>query len=192
MIFNVPIPPRMQGLEKDHRGYPIPVIILRDSKNLPHFTINNEVTRILIVAEDLCAICGQKLLPLRWFVGGPLSAFHRNGAYFDTPLHYECMTYAMQVCPYLALPSYSGRIDSRTLSKEETATRIFIDRTQIPERPEVFVCGLTHGQKLTNSGHMIPKRPWKKLEFWRQGKRLTYAKGKKIADAALQTYQETT
>ena len=40
---------------------------------------------------------------------------HENGAFADPPGHRACVTYALQVCPYLAAPSYAKRIDGETL-----------------------------------------------------------------------------
>ena len=85
-----PIPKRMQHLPRDHRGYPIPAMVWRDQTGQPHFTINDETVRYMLLIENRCSICGTALLPLRWFVGGPLSAFDPNGMYLDPPVHRDC------------------------------------------------------------------------------------------------------
>ena len=38
----IAVPERMKHLDRDHRGYPIPYIVFRDSDNKPHFTINDD------------------------------------------------------------------------------------------------------------------------------------------------------
>ena len=102
---DVPIPERMQHLDRDGRGYVIPWTVFRDSKGKAHFTINDENRRQTVIGRDCCPICAAKLLRGRWFVGGPGSAFHERGAYIDPPMHRECVVYALKVCPYLAFMS---------------------------------------------------------------------------------------
>ena len=113
----VPIPARMAHLDRDRRGYPIFFMAYRDQQGRPHFTINDERKRQIVIARDLCSICGAPLLRGRWFLGGDLSAFDANGAYIDPPMHDECVHYALRVCPYLASPSWSHYVAGRTLDQ---------------------------------------------------------------------------
>jgi len=171
--LQVPIPERMLRLDRDARGYPIPVSVFRDSTGRPHFTINDETTRQRVIARDACPICGQKLLRGRWFVGGPASAFHARGAYIDPPIHDECAHYALQVCPYLAAPNYDKRIEDRTLPEGET--RLLIDNTMMPERPGTFVAVMVTRQDKVSDDilnlvkYLRPRRPYRRIEFWRHG-----------------------
>ena len=104
----IPLPPKMQQMEKDKRGYPVPYIVVRDIHGVPNFAVNDDRRVEHALEHDLCAICGGKMgKDDRWLVGGPLSAFHQHGAYLDTPTHGECLHYALKVCPYLALKKYS-------------------------------------------------------------------------------------
>jgi hypothetical protein len=162
----------MQHLPRDRRGYPIPAGVWRDDQGTPHFTINDEAKRVLMVHDALCPICGTKLNPVKWFVGGPGSAFHANGWYFDPPMHRMCMHYALKVCPYLAMPEYTKRIDARTVREPQPATRIFLDRTQDPQRPLVFVAVST-ATVIVKWPHIKPERPYINVEFWRGGKQIT-------------------
>jgi hypothetical protein len=167
------IPDRMKHLDIDPRGYPIPWTVFRDNDGRPHFTVNDEMKRIQCLEKDLCPICKGPLLRGRWFFGGPASAFHPDGAYMDPPLHHECMTYAAQVCPYLANPSYLKRIDAKTIDPDKIGgNRVFIDPTQIPTRPSFFVGVMAIGQTISN-GYVKPKRPYRALEIWRNGNRIT-------------------
>lgn len=178
-IKSAPLPREMERLPKDRRGYPIPVLVLRDTDGRPHFTINDERTRHRLLHEDRCGICGGKLLRGRWFVGGPASALDPKGAYFDPPMHRGCAVYALQVCPWLAAPHYERTIEARTLNPDKMPTGMvgLIDRTQIPDRPVLFVAVMAIGT-LTNreDGPLIeyirPKRPYRAVEFWRAGQRL--------------------
>jgi hypothetical protein len=173
--INVPIPDRMRHLELDRRGYPIPWNLYRDPDGRAHFQINDHVLNAKALAEDLCPICGTKLFRGRWFVGGPLSAFHPDGAYFDAPMHHECATYALQVCPWLAAPRYMSRIDDKTLAPDDPVG-VLIDHTQIPTRPEIFVSAMATGQILKGT-HIIPRRPFARVEFWRGGARIPDSEG---------------
>lgn len=187
---NVPLPRRMQILQKDPRGYPIPFIVLRDSDGRPHFTINDDQKVEWALRRHLCGICGQKLYPKRqWLVGGPLSAFHDHGAYIDGPLHRECAEYALQVCPFLAAPNYSRRIDGKTLDPKKTDPRlILMDTTMIPERPPLYVLAATTEVTAKYNGvvrYLFPKRPWKEVHFWRNGVQLTAGEGQQLSAQAL-------
>jgi len=170
----VKIPKLMQHLELDPRGYPIPVTVLRDSNNRPHFTINDSAVRLRLIIDDRCPICGNPLPTRKWFVGGPLSAFHEDGSYIDPAMHYECMVYALRVCPYLAAPNYSKRIDAATL-KEDISPMVLIDNTVIPTRPEVFVaveCSAYQMRIGATEIYLKPRRPYHSVQYWKHGKRV--------------------
>ena len=193
-IQDVPIPERMARLERDKRGYPIPVNVYRDATGRPHFTVNDEDIRQRHIAEDRCPICGGVLLRGRWFVGGPLSGLRDDGSYIDPPMHRECAVYALQVCPYLAAPNYSDekRIDGATLPSDDP-NAILMDQTIIPERPEVFVAVMSIGQRISWAllpngrrwaQYVRPVRPVRRVEFWRHGMLLTAREGVELAARA--------
>lgn len=181
-----PIPPRMAALPRDHRGYPIPVIVYRDSHGRAQFTINDTPKRQRLIAADACPICGQRLQRGRWFVGGPGSAFDPDGVYLDTGMHDKCAHYALMVCPYLAAPRYEKRIDDALVPKDDP--EMFVNSTMDPKRPDVFVAVMAIGEKRhsikgnTRSGRrfslvrtMAPRRPYRKIEYWRHGVQLAEA-----------------
>lgn len=190
METKVAIPRRMAHLDRDKRGYPIPFVVLRDSDGRPHFTINDDVKMRCVIDRRACAICGSALVPTgMWFVGGALSALHPMGSYFDPPLHRPCAHYALQACPYLAAPSYSGRVDARTL-KEEVG--LLVDHTMMPHRPSVFVAIKVKGFELSRSGlatHFHPLRPYLDIQFWHHGVRLASDDGWKRATAEMVKYE---
>jgi hypothetical protein len=175
------IPERMRHLPCDKRGYPIFFGAYIDPVDgTPHFTINDEEKRQRVIDEDLCSICGRKLLRGRWFVGGPMSAFHPRGAYIDMPMHDECVHYALEICPYIAMPSWSRTVSEQKL-KQVNAGLVAIDPTMIPDRPAVFVAVMTVGQRMTGGNgiqrYVVPRRPYRKIEYWRHGQRLSDAEG---------------
>jgi hypothetical protein len=166
----IAIPDQMKHLPRDERGYPIPYIVFRDSDRKPHFTINDQSRVQKCKTADICSICGKGLFRGRWFVGGPGSALHPNGAYIDPPLHHECMQFALQTCPYLLSEKYTKRIDGKTLDPAKAPGVIgLLDETMDPTRPQIFVAVMAIGQSYTDRGYIVPIRPYRKMEFWRNG-----------------------
>lgn len=190
-VKDIEIPALMKGLKRDHRGYPIPAGVLIDADGKAHFTINDEVKRQTAIKKGLCAICGHKLMKMRWFVGGPLSAFHAFGSYIDPPMHEQCAKYALRVCPYLAAPRYVRRIDDRMVSAAKIpGIQMVKDPTMIPERPELFVLIMTGNQQHIMNGAMVqylkPERPYRKVEYWMCGEQLDYTEGYRLAMLAFE------
>jgi len=173
----VPIPENMRYLPRDRRGLPIPFIVFRDTDGNPHFTINDEERRRFVLKLDRCAICNHQLWRGRWFVGGPKCAFDPRGAYLDPPVHHECAEYALQVCPYLAAPRYGRLIDGATLDYSKAGAGITLDANVDNERPDFFVAVMALGHVNTEQGYMVPTRPFRRVEFWRHGKRLAIRRG---------------
>jgi hypothetical protein len=189
---DVPVPDLMRNLPRDRRGYPIPVNVQVDPDGTPHFALNPENIRQQLFREDRCSICGTKLLRGRWMVGGPASAFHPHGAYQDPPVHRECGRYALQVCPYLAMPSYLKQIATKTLEQRDIpSVSVVIDPTMIRNRPDPFVMVMYIGQRLNCDlpGHVrtiVPKKPHRQYEFWSEGSQLSDQEGM----ARVKTYFE--
>lgn len=190
---DTPIPHCMAHLEKDKRGYPIPVNVVRDHNNEPHFTVNDERVADVLRRKGLCAITGRPMIDSygranMWFVGGVASAFHHRGAYFDSPMLKPAALYALKVCPYLAMPSYGRRIDGKTLDRAQAALDkaemavVVQDNTQIVERPPVFILAKAEGYQIsyvpqpghpTGVAHLHPKRPFASVEFWLNGEEIS-------------------
>lgn len=170
-----PVPDFLQHLPVDPRGYPVPATVYRDSQGRPHFTVNEEGKRQQLIARNACPICGKKLPRLMAWVGGPGSAFHEGGCYIDTALHLWCARYALQVCPYLAAPRYSRRIDARNVPPGEEL--ILQDPTMDPTRPDPFVLVASTGWRGSpfpwgGVQYQRPDRPYRLVEFWRHGRQV--------------------
>jgi hypothetical protein len=170
----------MLRLKRDARGYPIPWIVLEDGDG-HHFTVNDINRVFLCIKRDLCGICAHRLYKGRWFVGGPLAAFDERGAYLDPPLHHECATYALRVCPYLALPSYRGRIEGRTVKEAQ----LLVAYRAIDRRPPLFISAMAIAQTVRDGPVFVPKRPFKSVEFWRDGSQLDPKEGERIVNEEL-------
>ena len=168
------IPKRMRTLERDPRGYPIPYIVMRDANGRPHFTINAYDRVKAAIRRKTCGICGYRLRESYWFVGGKKCFTEPNGAFLDPAMHRECAEFALQTCPYLALPSYNKRIDDRTLSPDAMPQGAsIIGHVEVPdERPDVFGLGNTKSYRVVDDmpgALVIVPGPWRYVEFWRHG-----------------------
>ncbi len=179
------IPLRMQRLPKDSRGYPVPYIILE--KNGKHYFQINDSNKVEnAIKNRLCAICAMKMHPEKmWLVGGPQSAFHEYGVYIDTPTHYECLNYAMQVCPYLAYTAYSKRLEVDKLDlREFDDMMLFQDPTQSGDKVPFFTCVQINGFTMVRpdpaTRYVKPYRPYLKIEYWTDGEQITEKRANQI------------
>lgn len=178
----------MKHLKRDKRGYPVPWGVLVDNDGLPHFAITLENRRAEMVKRDLCSICGTKLFRGRWFVGGALSAFHKYGAYLDPPMHNECAHYALQVCPYIAAPSYSREIGGEKIKGRSHDGGIIVTNADaVPGRPagDIFVAVMATRQRVLDNLNTKPHQPYSAVEFWRHGLRVSDAEGYAAVESAL-------
>lgn len=180
----VEVPHLMKKLPLDKRGYPITfTTTIIDGK--PYFEIVDEHKRQTCIREDLCSVCGRKLYKNRSVVGGPLSAFHDGGAFIDVSMHTECARYALEVCPYLAIPNYKKVSDTEKLS-EKTGLEVS-SNTVMPQRPELF-CLVTFKKARLIMHEVVPgmvkyikpEKPYVGIEFWRDGKVVDHIEGIKL------------
>lgn len=182
------IPPRIAKLPVDGRGYPIPWNVLIGKDRMPIFTANDSIKHSIAFRNNLCPICGEGLDPIRWFIGGPLSAFDPHGWYMDLPVHQECAEYALQVCPYLACRKYVHRVD--IIDPENLPEGLLlIDHTQIPGRPKVFVAVASRITEVRFNPppmlvHVRPGRPYLEIQYW-NGVRLPGEEGTAIVRSVL-------
>jgi len=180
MNKDYPIPLRMAHLPKDKRGFPIPVSILLDNEGTPHFTITDTHKATSCAIADTCHLCGKSLTRAKWLIGGPRCAFHTNGAYLDGPMHLECAQYALNVCPYIALKSYTKEIGDKKLDYSKVDEGFYTHETATvhDDKPNLFV--LVGTTKL-DWGMMdvrpmfVPTRPFFGVHFWKDGKQLNNA-----------------
>jgi len=171
------IPKTMRTLAKDHRGYPIPFIVMRDKSGQPQFTINDFFKVRDCHAKRLCAICGKRLNEGFWFIGGSRCFLHEHGAFVDPPTHYECAEFAMRVCPFLAARKYTKRIDAKKLKREnipDTYDLVLVEGMP-PALPERFGLGHSSNYALLRRGpgddlHIIDH--WNYIEWWKNGERI--------------------
>lgn len=181
------MPARIAALPRDRRGLPIPYVVMVDDADVPHFTMNDQHKVAAAAHFGLCAICGQRLGAYKCFVGGPGSAFHPVGRYFDGPVHQECGVFALHACPYLALSgSYARRVKLEKLAKRVTASAgkmlIAEDPTQHAPQPPVFVLGSCKAFRMVGK-HYEPVRPWAQVRFFRAGVEIGATEARALAEA---------
>lgn len=172
--LRVQIPKRMRVRPCDERGYPVPYIVMIDKAGNPQFTINDMVRVKACINRNLCSICGSRHDQLKWFVGGSRCFLHPRGGFIDPPLHLECAEYALRVCPFLAAPRYSKRIDDAKLTAHNTPDNIKLVRIEhmLPRQPEVFGLGSAHHMSVVHRGpgdFILVVDRWEHVEWWKDG-----------------------
>lgn len=175
------MPPRIRALPRDARGYPVPYVVMIDREGTPQFTVNDTGKVAEAAHLYLCGICGQRLGAFKAFVGGPRSAFHPQGRYFDGPVHWECGAYALRVCPYLARAGrYTRRIGERKAGGKLPPGVVGLsDPTVHAPQPAAFVLASTRRFHMIGH-HYAPQRPWAKVSYWRDGAEITQAEAQDL------------
>lgn len=170
----VPLPRRLRARPKDDRGYPIPFIVLVDKSGQPQFTIN-DIRRVDACRNrHLCGLCGRRFDDGQWFIGGSRCFLHPRGAFVDPPNHRDCAEYALRVCPFLAAPSYSKRIDDKKLKPSNIPDGLTTARVDymLPHQPELFGLGCAESVRFVptepQNGVYVVDR-WQYVEWWRGG-----------------------
>lgn len=160
-LDSVPMPARIARLPRDRRGYPIPVNVL-SSNGVLDFRATDPAKMAKIIQQRYCALCGERLGVHMAFVGGPRSMASRYFA--DAPMHRDCAIYALQVCPFLAAPSFSYR--------KSVPEGMTVNEAVSNERPEVFGLGICRGfsvELLDGMHPVLHARSFESISWWRQG-----------------------
>lgn len=160
--------------ERDAKGNPVPYVVLKDKQGRFHFKINDSMKVVHCFTNDLCSICGQTMSSDdQWLLGGIASAFDPGGYYIDLPIHKDCGTYALQVCPYLAIRNYNSKIDMARLKNLFNGELELHNPTVDPDRLPlfVFIRPLRIGY---NSNDFTVKaiNGYHEVQYWRDGKQL--------------------
>lgn len=174
----IPIPQLMlDHCERDPRGLPVPFVVLKDKEGKHHFKINDTAKTLACMMNSLCTICGTKMANQeKWLVGGIASAFDPKGYYVDHPVHKCCAIYALQVCPYLAMPNYNGKIDMIKLQEKFKGEAILNNPTVDQDRLPFFVLlrpPLIEYHLKGNDILVVPVRVNMEVEFWNDGMQIT-------------------
>ena len=174
----VPLPPKMQHLKRDDRGFPVPYNIPVDkTTGKPAFKVNDTNIIDLCIRENKCPICGHKLRNDMWCVGGIESAFNPDGGFNDSPMHKECCIYALKVCPYLAYTSYNGGKGIGNITAKDLGAEALADPTQDPAKLPFFVLCRIRSYRVhrPTPAHrfILPEKPYMAIEYWSNGEQIT-------------------
>jgi hypothetical protein len=96
-----PLPPRMQRLPLDARGFPVPWFVAFINGE-PDFRVIDTPKLAIAVMANRCWLCGEQLGKYLAFTIGPMCAVNRVTA--EPPSHRECAEYAVRACPFLSRP----------------------------------------------------------------------------------------
>lgn len=113
-----PMPPGIEKLRVDDRGYPVPYFAAWVSDSgaprtrgyhdaRPEFRLLYPGVIGDCVDHGLCWVCGQPLGRYGAFVAGPMCGVNRTSA--EPPSHIACARWAAQACPFLTLPKAQRR-----------------------------------------------------------------------------------
>lgn len=103
MKDTIPIPDRLKKFPL-YQGMLVHFTVWVGDDGVPDFKVVQENNRRLCMVESLCALCGQTLLSPMVFIGGAGSMESR--VFVDGPMHEECASYAVKVCPYLMIETW--------------------------------------------------------------------------------------
>lgn len=101
-----PLPPKMQHLLIDERGYPVPYFVAWVDGKPDHRISDGEKMRMCI-EQGRCWLCGRRLGSFKAFCIGPMCAI--TWTISEPPSHLECATYAATACPFLTRPHAKRR-----------------------------------------------------------------------------------
>jgi len=106
LIQTTSAPPEIARLPVDTRGYPVPWFVAYFNGK-PDFRIPDPAKVLKAMQQQRCYICGGPLSTRKTFVFGPASVIQYIAG--EPPSHMNCAVYAVQVCPWLALPKARRR-----------------------------------------------------------------------------------
>ncbi len=181
--FDVPLPMRMRGLPRDHRGFVVPYFVawLDEQQNevappngTPDFRILSPERMKRCVRDRRCWLCGQPMGSLMAFVIGPMCAVSRTT--MEPPGHYECARYGVEVCPFLSRPKM--RRNDSNMPPGHWAPGVTIDRN-----PGVMAIWVTKSYKFfkvdgeggSTPGMLITVGNPERVEWYREGRPATRA-----------------
>lgn len=158
----VETPARIARLARDARGYPIPHAVMYRADGTPDFRTIDPEKWMHAARLRCCGICGDVLGARIAFVGGPKSI--ENRLFTDLPMHRDCATYALRVCPFLAAPTFSYRRSA----PEGTVVNAHVS-TDRPDRFGLGICRDFRLGRLPSNDIVIQAAAFEHVEWWLHG-----------------------
>jgi hypothetical protein len=169
-----PVPPRMQLLPIEERGYPVPWFVQWvDGK--PDFRVMDRRKWGLAVRFGNCWLCGEPCGVLRTFVIGPMCGVNRTTS--EPPCHEECAEFAATACPFMTLPKSGYRHGDYDETQQPAGMPIFrnpgVTCLWTTREFSVFRTGGLEGPG--NPGRLIHLGDPRKVRWFAQGRKATRA-----------------
>jgi hypothetical protein len=153
-------PPRLARRPQFH-GLPVPATAYVSPENVPDFRVTDPRKWEHVAKKSLCGLCGEPRGKVLWFIGGPKCVTY--GLFYDPPMHLECLLYALQVCPFLAMAKTFASIEAvkaRHASNPDIEIREDKNAaTNLPERFYVFGTRRYSIKREANNVYLAPYKP---------------------------------
>lgn len=169
----ITVPPLMRDLPRDPRGLPITFTSIKMPDGRYDFTRADMVKWLECVVGRTCGLCGKTLPKRIWFIGGPLSMTNR--IFFDLAMHEDCARYALLVCPYLAVKSYT-QAKKRNIAEGDGILSRELESSN-STKPAVFGLAVTDGYtpiRFQGDALVQAKRWIREIEWWDAGQRVEF------------------
>lgn len=106
MVTLPPMPPFIERLKRDDRGYPVPWFVAWVNDQ-PEFRVADGAKFVAAIKQKLCWVCGNFLNREQVFVMGPMCTITRTTA--EPPCHLACAEFSAKACPFLSMPKACRR-----------------------------------------------------------------------------------
>lgn len=192
--YDVPLPMRLRGRPRDHRGYIVPFFVTwfdttgtqcRDGEGTPDFRVISPKKWNVCLRERKCWLCGQPLGKYLTFAIGPMCAITRTTS--EPACHLDCARYAAQVCPFMIRPKMVR--NEKDLPVNRSIPGISLDRN-----PGVMCLWTTLKYTVfrdhTGKGKLIQVGDPENVEWWAQARRATRSEIMDSVDGGLPILRE--
>ena len=161
-LLEAPIPARLAKRPRDARGFPIPMTVLIKPDGTPDFRVTDVKRWLRVVTGRICAMCGEPLGRHLAFIGGPRS--HEYRVFTDAAMHTDCASYAMSVCPFLALANsrHSRKLPSAGGAALRATDEVVLDR---PEKMFIGVTTSYQPLRLEDGTLVVQAGEWERVEW---------------------------
>lgn len=138
-----PLPPRIESLQVDKRGYPVPWFV-QWVDGEPDFRVVDGDKFTAAIRFERCWICGGALGKYRAFLVGPMCTVNRISS--EPPSHRDCAEFAVEACPFLANPEMRRRENGLPEGVTDSAG------IMITRNPGVTALWITKGYRVFQPG----------------------------------------
>jgi hypothetical protein len=186
MLQLPPMPPNIERLPRDDRGYPVPWFVAW-LNGKADFRFQRTEALAQAVRGNLCWLCGKEFLDnILAFVIGPMCAVNRTTS--EPPCHLECARFSAMACPFLTMPKAQRREAAMPANTIQPAG---ISLRRNPGVALIYICSHYRTHKVQNRGHgardgiliALPKP--QRVEWYAEGRAATRAEVLESIDTGL-------